>query len=86
MLKISAVYLEKQICFIPKKIFSKPRVNRFQYQNNQLCLLSQFSVKVLEPPTGSPFDRKRKQLKQGILFFRHLKIYIFHGTDTSSKI
>ena len=47
MLKISAVYLEKQKSFIPKKIFSKPIVNRFQYQNNQLCLLTQFSVKVL---------------------------------------
>ena len=47
MRKISAVYLEKQKSFIPKKIFSKPRVNRFQYQNNQLCLLTQFSVKVL---------------------------------------
>ena len=36
--KISAFYLEKQKRFIPKKIWSKPRVNWLQYQNNQLCL------------------------------------------------
>ena len=47
MLKISAVYLEKQKRFIPKNIFSKPRVNKFQYQNNQFFLPTQFSVKVL---------------------------------------
>ena len=41
MLKISAVYIEKQ------KIFSKPRMNLFQYQDNQLYLPSQFSVKDL---------------------------------------
>ena len=29
MLKISAVYLEKQKCFFSKKIFSKPRLNKF---------------------------------------------------------
>ena len=35
--EISAVYLDKQKSFIPKK-----SVNRFQYQNNQLCLLTNF--------------------------------------------
>ena len=42
MLKISAFYLEKQKSLMPKKIWAKPRVNCFQYQNNQLCLLTQF--------------------------------------------
>ena len=36
----------KKFLFL-KKIFSGPRMNRFQYQNNQLCLLTQFEVKVL---------------------------------------
>ena len=52
MLNISAVYLEKQKSFIPKKN-SKPRVNRFQYQNNQLCLLTQFSEMVLSQATAT---------------------------------
>ena len=30
-----------------KKIWAKPRANRLQYQNNQLCLLTQFSATVL---------------------------------------
>ena len=47
MLKISTFYLEKQKSFIPKKIWAKPRVNWLQYQNNQLCLLTQFSATVL---------------------------------------
>jgi hypothetical protein len=47
MLKISAVCLERQKCFFPKKIFSKPRVNRYPHQNNQFCLSTQLSVKVL---------------------------------------
>ena len=46
--KISALYLKKQKSFIPKKIWPKPRVNWIQYQNNQLCLLTQFSVTFLD--------------------------------------
>ena len=42
MLKISAFYHEKQ-----KVLFKKKRVNWLQYQNNQLCLLTQFSATVL---------------------------------------
>ena len=36
----------KNVLFLKKYFLFNPRVNRFQYQNNQLCLLSQFSVKV----------------------------------------
>ena len=38
---------KKRKSFIPKKIWPKPRVNWIQYQNNQLCLLTQFSPTVL---------------------------------------
>ena len=43
MLKGAAFYLEKQKSFIPKKNF----LSCCQYQNKKLCLLTQFSVKVL---------------------------------------
>ena len=43
ILKVSAFYLGKQKSFIPKKIFS----SRCQYQNKKLCLLAQFSGKIL---------------------------------------
>ena len=43
MLKVSAFYLEKQISFIPKKIFFRP----LSIKTKKFCLLTQFSAKVL---------------------------------------
>ena len=50
MLKVSLFYLEKQKSFIPKKIFFEPFVNT---KTKKLCLLTQFSGKVLEWLTSS---------------------------------
>jgi hypothetical protein len=44
MLKVSAFYLEKQKSFIPKKVIFQAVVN---IKIKKLCLLTQFSVKVL---------------------------------------